>query len=126
MPIANPRTWGDLILETRTLVQDKLPTSGSALRYTDDEMFETINRFVTEVRTKRPDLFLPLGLRRPLPRYSAAVDMTMPFPFDLSCYSAFVYYLTGMAELREDTWANDGRAVTLSNKAISQLLSVQS
>jgi hypothetical protein len=126
MPITNAHTWGDVILECRTLLQDKLPTSGSALRYSDDEMFETINRFLIEVRTKRPDLFLPLGLRSPIPRYSAAVDMTTPFPLDLSCYSAFVFYLAGMAELREDTFSDDSRAVTLSNKAISQLLSVQS
>jgi hypothetical protein len=126
MPIANARTWGDVILEARTLVQDKLPTSGSALRYTDDEMFEGINGFLSEVRVKRPDLFLPLGLRRPLPRYSAAGDMTTPFPLDLSVYDAFVYYLVGRQELREDTWSNDGRAVTLMNKAVSQLLSIQS
>ena len=126
MPITNPRTWGDLILEARTLLQDKLPTSGSALRYSDDEMFESINGFMTEVRTKRPDLLLPFGIRQPLPRYAAAVDMTTPFPLDLSVYDAFIYYLVGRAEIREDTWANDGRAVTLLNKAVSQLLSIQS
>jgi len=108
------------------MLQDKLPTSGSALRYSDDEMFESINGFFTEVRAKRPDLLLPLGLRRPLPRYAAAVDMKTAFPLDLSVYDAFVYYLVGRQELREDTWANDGRATTLMNKAISQLLSIQS
>lgn len=126
MPIAGQRTWGDVILDSRTLVQDKLPTSGSALRYSDDEMFESINGFMLEVRTKRPDLFLPMGMRRALPRYAAAVDMNTPFPLDLSVYEAFVYYLVGRAELREDTWADDGRAVTLMNKSVSQLLSVQS
>jgi hypothetical protein len=126
MPIANTRTWGDVILEARTLLQDKLPTSGSALRYTDDEMFESINGFLTEVRTKRPDLLLPFGLRNPLPRYAAATDMNTAFPLDLSVYDAFVYYLVGRQELREDTWATDGRAVTLMNKAVSQLLSIQS
>jgi hypothetical protein len=126
MPVSNPRTWGDLILEARTILQDKLPTSGSALRYTDDEMFESINGFMTEVRTKRPDLFIWLGLRKPTPRYAAALDMNTPFPLDMSVYDAFVYYLCGRQELREDTWANDGRAVTLMNKGVSQLLSIQS
>ena len=49
------RTFGTLIGEARTLLQDKLPTTGGALRYTDDEMFECINAMLTEVRTKRPD-----------------------------------------------------------------------
>jgi hypothetical protein len=50
----------------------------------------------------------------------------MDFPLDLSVWSAFVYYLVGRAELREDTWSDDGRATAMMNKAVSQLLSVQS
>jgi hypothetical protein len=119
-------TWSDLIGEVRTLLQDKLVTSGGMLRYSDDELFEGINGFMWEVRVKRPDLFLGIGLRKPLPRYSAAQDMQVAFPLDMSVYDAFVYYLAGRQEIREDTWANDGRAVTLMNKGISQLLTVQS
>jgi hypothetical protein len=107
-------------------LQDKLPTSGGALRYSDDEMFESINSMLAEVRTKRPDLFMPFGLRSGVPFYSAATDMDQPFPLDTSCYSAFVYYLVGRAELREDTFSDDSRAVSMMNKALSQLLSVQS
>lgn len=120
------RTLGSMIGEVRTILQDKLPTSGSALRYADDEMFEGINAMLAEVRTKRPDLFLPLGLRNALPFYTAATDMDTPFPLDTSCYSAFVYYLVGRAELREDTFSEDSRAVSMMNKAVSQLLTVQS
>jgi hypothetical protein len=122
----NTRTLGSLIGEARTILQDKLPTNGGALRYTDDEMFEAINSMLTEVRTKRPDLFLPRGLRSPVPYYSSAFDMNTAFPLDTSCYSAFVYYLVGRAELREDTFSDDSRAVSMMNKALNQLLSVQS
>ena len=122
-----PRTLGTLIGEARTLLQDKLGTNGGALRYTDDEMFESINALLTEVRTKRPDLFLPnSGLRRPVPYYSSATDMNLEFPLDTSVYSAFVYYLVGRAELREDTFSDDSRAVSMMNKALSQLLTIQS
>jgi hypothetical protein len=107
-------------------LQDKLGTSGQGLRYTDDEMFESINSMLAEVRTKRPDLFLPIGLRRPLAFYTAAHDMGTAFPLDTSCYSAFVYYLVGRAELREDTFSDDSRAVSMMNKALAQLLSLQS
>jgi hypothetical protein len=120
------RTFYNLIAEARTILQDKLPTSGGALRYTDDEMFESINSFVAEVRTKRPDLFLPMGLRNGLPYYNASDDMHTPFPLDTSVWSAFVYYIVGRTELREDTWSDDGRATAMMNKAVSQLLSIQS
>jgi hypothetical protein len=117
------RTFGDLINEARTLLQDHLPTSGGVQRYSDLEMFEAINSFVAEVRTKRPDLFLPIGLRQPLPYYT---DAGAAFPLDLSVWSAFVYYIVGRNELREDTWSDDGRATAMLNKAVSQLLSIQS
>jgi len=121
------RTFGTLINEARTLLQDKIGTNGGALRYTDDEMFESINSMLAEVRTKRPDLFLPNGgLRKPLAFYQAATDMNVAFPLDTSVYSAFVYYLVGRAELREDTFSDDSRAVSMMNKAVSQLLSIQS
>jgi hypothetical protein len=119
-------TFGELIEEARTILQDKLPTSGGVLRYSDQELFECINSFMTEVRTKRPDLFLPLGLRVGWPYYNYASDMDTAFPLHLSVWSAFVYYLVGRSELREDTFSEDSRAVSMLNKAVSQLLSIQS
>jgi hypothetical protein len=119
-------TFGDLIGEARTVLQDKQPTSDNQLRYSDDELFEGINRFMVEVRTKRPDIFLPLGLRVPVPSYTAGNNMTTAFPLDMSVYTAFVYYLVGISELREDTFSDDSRAVAMLNKAVTQLLSVQS
>jgi hypothetical protein len=89
-------------------------------------MFESINAMLAEVRTKRPDLFLPIGLRKALAFYSSATDMNVAFPLDTSCYSAFVYYLVGRAELREDTFSDDSRAVSLMNKSLSQLLTISS
>ena len=124
------RTFGTLILEARTILQDKLPTTGGQLRYTDDELFESVNTAMAEVRTKRPDLFLRsfgrYSLRAVFPYYSASQDMNTPFPLDLSVYSAFVYYCVGRQELREDTFSDDSRAVTMMNKFVSQLLQVQS
>lgn len=119
-------TLGELIGEARTLLQDKLPTSGGVLRYSDQELFECINSFMTEVRTKRPDLFLPSGLRTPIKFYNYVSDMGTVFPLDTSVWSAFVYYLVGRSELREDTWSDDGRATAMMNKALSQLLTIQS
>lgn len=129
MSATSSRTFGMMVAEARTLLQDKLPTSGGALRYTDDEHFESINGWMAECRVKRPDLFLRAfgrkSLRQPLPYYTAARDINTPFPLDLSSYNTFVWYLVGRAEMREDTFSDDSRAVTFLNKAISSLITNQ-
>lgn len=120
-----PRTLGTIVAEARTLLQDEVEVDGT-FRYSDDEMFENINGALLEVRAKRPDLFLDMGLRAALPTYSAAVDMGTAFPLDESVYTAVLYYVVGRTELREDTFAVDGRATVLMNKFVSQLLGVAS
>lgn len=120
------RTLGSLVAEARTLLNDKVTTSGGVYRYSDGEIFEALNGFLAEVRYKRPDLFLGIGLRNALPVYEAGVDMSALFPLDPQAYQAGLYYVVGRCELREDTFSEDSRAVTLMNKAISQLTSVMS
>jgi hypothetical protein len=124
------RTFRTLILEARTLLQDKDPPSTGpdtgGTRFSDAEMFECINGFMLEVRVKRPDVFLLIGLRNGAPYYNSATDMDLPFPLDYSVYNAFVYYVVGRCELRDDPYSDDSRAVTLMNKSISQLLQVAS
>jgi hypothetical protein len=115
-----PQTIGNLIAEARTLLQDKNPSIG--LRYTDAEMLEAFNSGVREARAKRPDLFLTLGLRVALPTYGL-VD---PFPLDPAYSPVFVNYLVGRTELREDPFSEDSRAVTMLNKFVTGLLTVQS
>lgn len=120
-----PRTLGTIVAEARTLLQDKVEVDGT-YRYSDAEMFENINGALLEVRAKRPDLWLGIGLRVSIPTYSASTDMGVAFPLDESVYTAVLYYVVGRTELREDTFATDGRAVVLMNKFVSQLMSVQS
>jgi hypothetical protein len=114
------RTFGTLIAEARTLLQDKVQADG--YRYSDDEMFEAINGALSEARVKRPDVFLDMGLRNPLPFYTAEDDMNTAFPFDISLYNPMLYYLVGRSELREDTFSDNGRATVLMNKFVSQLM----
>lgn len=114
-----PRTIGTLIAEARTLLQDK----GALLpfRFTDAEVMEAFNGAMVEARFKRPDLFMEMGLRSPVPTYAAS-DFALPFPLDATVYPAFVYYVVGRCEMREDTFADDSRAVALMNKFTSMLL----
>lgn len=118
-------TFATLVAEARTLLQDLVQVDGG-YRYSDAEMFQNINGALLEIRAKRPDLFLDIGLRAPMPVYSAAVDMNTAFPLDSSVYNAVLYYTVGRTELREDTFATDGRATVLMNKFVSQLLGVAS
>ncbi len=120
------RTLGTLITEARVLLQDVTPTVGGVYRYSDDDLMECINAALVETRTKRPDLFLPLGLRNPVPYYNAETDQSVAFPLDTQVYNAFVYYIVGRSELREDTFSDNSRAVTLMNKFVSQLMTVAS
>jgi hypothetical protein len=115
------RTIGTLLAEARTLLQDKV----QAYRYSDDELLENFNGAVGEARIKRPDLFLGRGLRAPLPFHTTA-DLAAPFPYDIIIYQAALYYVVGRAELREDSFSNDSRAVSMMNKFVAQLTAVQS
>lgn len=117
------RTIAFLIAEARTLLQDTDPVP--SYRYTDVEMLQAFNGAMSETRVKRPDLFLELGLRNPVPYYGLA-DLNAPFPLDSGVYSAFVFYIVGRSEMREDVFTEDGRASTLMAKFIQQLLTVAS
>ncbi len=118
------QTLGTLIAEARVLLQDVSPTSGGVLRYSDDELMQCINAAMIETRAKRPDLFLPLGLRVPVPYYNAETDQAVAFPLDTSVYNAFVYYIVGRSEMREDTFADNSRAAVLMTKFQSELMAL--
>jgi hypothetical protein len=120
------RTIAAAVAQARTLLQDTVPTVGSVYRYTDQDLIDNFNGALVEARRLRPDAFLCLGIRTPLPLYTTAnlTDGTL-FPISELYFMAFVYYIVGRAELREDTFSNDSRAVSLMNKFTSQFLKVE-
>lgn len=117
-------TIGGLLSEARVLLNDvaDAPTT----RYTDSDLVGAFNLALLQARGKRPDAFLAMGLRNPVPQYVMPDDSSTAFPLDPIFFPAFLYYVVGHAELREDTFADDSRAISLMNKFVSQLLSVQS
>jgi hypothetical protein len=118
-------TIGGLLIEARGILNDVVPTSGST-RYSDADLINAFNDALHQARAKRPDAFLDIGLRMPLPIYEMPDDANTIFPISGAFYPAFVYYVTGRSELREDTFSDNSRAVTLMNKFVSQLLQVAS
>jgi hypothetical protein len=114
-------TIGGLISEARTVLQDV-----DAVRYSDDDMVRYFNDALLQARAKRPDAFLDMGMRAPVPQYAMPGDQDTTFPLDPGYWPAFLFYVAGFCELREDTFADDKRATVLVNKFVSQLLQVAS
>lgn len=99
-----PKTVGDIITDTRVILND---TAGD--RYTDAELVSDLNYAFSTTKGIRPDLFI---LGEALPEFTTA-DFADDFPLPEIVTQSFVYYLAGTAELRDDEFAVDGRAMTL-------------
>lgn len=114
-----PRTIGTLFTEALVILQDV-----AATRFPRTELMEAFNSAMSEARGKRPDVFLGMGLRTPLPYYNAADDLNVAFPIDEIYYSSVLYYIVGRMDLRESVNGDEGRSVALMNKFVAQLLGV--
>lgn len=117
------RTVAYLVKEARQILNDEVPITG-APRYPDADLISAMNDGIQQIRTKRPDAFLGFGLRTTIPIYTAPNNMALPF--DDIFYAPLLFYVVGRSELTEDTYADDGRAVALTNKFVAQLLRVAS
>jgi hypothetical protein len=116
-------TIGGLVGEARALLNDTVQTAGAGYRYSDDDLVSFINAGLREARMKRPDFFLSYGLRVRTPIYTSA-DLALTWPVDESLYNPVLYYVVGRAEVREDTFTDDGRAKLLMDKFVSTILGV--
>jgi hypothetical protein len=125
MPSYATKTVGDLLADARELLNDTIPISGTP-RFSDESLVIVLNEAIQQMRVKRPDAFLTFGLRMSPPQYVMPTDENTVFPWEDQFYSPLMYYVVGRAELVEDTFADNGRAITLVNKFTSQLLRVAS
>ena len=111
-------TVGAYILEARHLLQDEIVP----YRYPDQDLIDALNIGLAEARRLRPDLFLPAYA---VPYFtSLSVDTAKVVPIELPFRSAFVYYVVGRMQLRDDESTTDARAASLLNKFVGQLLQV--
>lgn len=87
-------------------------------RYTDPQMIGFINDAIVEARTLRPDLFVyEYGTATP---QVTVVGDTIPLPDQF--FTALCYYIAGRAEMRDDEFALDGRAMTFTKALASKLI----
>lgn len=92
-------------------------------RYSTDELVEGLNLGLLEVRRLRPEIVSPY-FSTAIPEFSSA-DMSAAVPIDQQYRVAFVYYICGHAQMRDDEVNQDTRASAFLNKFIAQLLTIQ-
>ena len=103
-----PKSIDDALTDARVILND---TAGD--RYTDSQLVSDLNNAISMTKLLRPDLF---KLGEVLPEFTIAdlgLGTPTDFPMPEVYYQSFVYYLSGNAELRDDEFAVDGRAMTL-------------
>ena len=99
-----PKTVGDILTDARVILND-----ADADRYTDAQLISDLNNAISQTKSLRPDAFI---LGEALPEFTTA-DLAEDFPLPEIFVQSFVYYLVGNAELRDDEFAVDNRAMTL-------------
>lgn len=108
------RTVQGVINRVRELLQD-----AEGQRYLTEELLQHVVDSVVHARSVRPDLFVG-AYTTPLPDALALED---PFPLPDQFFAAAAYYVAGCAELRDDEFAVDNRAMTLQQTYTKKLVS---
>lgn len=109
------RTVEQVVLSARGILQDVVTPH----RYSDSDLAGYVSDGLSEARRIRPDLFMAT-LRDPLPYYGAA-DFAVEIPFPDFYFPTLVSYVAGRAELRDNEFTNDGRAVVLTTMFMGAL-----
>jgi hypothetical protein len=120
------KTYQDVVTEARVLLQD---TDSSSYRYSDTTLIAMYNRGLQAMARVRPDAFYDLydanALNVPELAESPGAgqtDWTDTFGIDLMFFNPLVHYVTGMAEITDDEYTEDGRAQLLLNQFKADLL----
>ncbi len=103
-----PKSIDDALTDCRVILND-----AAGNRYTDADLISDFNSAIAETKGLRPDAFI---LGEALPEFTTAdlgLGTPTDFPLPEIFYQSFVYYLAGNAELRDDEFAVDNRAMTL-------------
>lgn len=113
-------TVQDYIDRARVLLLDQV----EPYRYPTIDLVEALNMGILEARRLRPEL-LKSYFRSELPDFSGS-NMAASVPIDPQYRVAFVYYICGHAQLRDDENNQDSRASAFLNKFVAQMTNLQS
>lgn len=119
-------TVADMVAQARAITNDEV----QPFRYADTDFVGALNAAIMESKRLRPDMWLfPILGSTTLPSiptppgYIASTDTT-PVPVDPMYRMAFVYYMCGQAQLRDEEETQDARAAALMGMFYKQLLSL--
>jgi hypothetical protein len=101
------RTIGDAISEARVILQDKI----APYRYTDSELISIFNNALYEMKRLRPDAWLG-SYGKEITLYNET-QFALQIPFPSILFQATVFFIVGYAELRDDEFSADSRAIAL-------------
>jgi hypothetical protein len=105
------KTWRNLIDEARTILQD---TDSDGSRLEDAAYIDFLNRGLQAMATIRPDAFWDTFATDNIvvPEVVSA-DLATTFPIDMIFYPPLVHYVAGAAEILDDEFSTEGRAMAL-------------
>lgn len=112
----------DLLERVRQVLQDQ--DQGRGYRYPTSDLVGYLNDAVSEAKRLRPDMFV--GTNKATRSFISADPSTdystVDFPLSEYCFSACVGYVAGWAEIRDDEFAVDGRAMTFITSFTQKLI----
>lgn len=115
------KSYQDVISEARVLLQD---TDSDSYRNTETNLLAMLNRGLQALARIRPDACYDLYSANSLevPELvesspgSGQTIYTADFGLEMQFFNALVHYVTGMAEIVDDEYTEDGRAAMLLNQ----------
>ena len=110
-------TVADFVSRARVLLQD---TVNSPYRFSDVDLVNSLNDAFPEAKRLRPDLFIG-GVTIPI--YNTPPDTTV-VAVDPMYGMAFVLYMVGFAQLRDQEDVQDARAAAVLKMFEAKLISV--
>ncbi len=97
-------TVSDYVTYARVLLQDEV----SPFRYPDNDLVTGLNLAFSEAKRMRPDMFLGVAT---VPFFTA--NDTTAVTLDPMFQMAFIYRMVAEAELKDEEYTQDARAVAL-------------
>jgi len=121
------KTYQDVITEARVLLQD---TDSDAYRVSETNLLAIYNRALQAIARVRPDacydLYSANSLNVPELVESGAgagqTDYTDTFGLEMQFFNPLVSYIVGVAEIIDDEYTQDGRAMMLLNSFKGEVL----
>lgn len=109
----SPFLVSDLIRRARTMLQDEHVT----YRYSDGQLIDAINDGLDEISRRRADLFMFSNFG---PTYVGTIGDTISLP--AAYHPVLTDLVVASMMMREDEYANDGRAASLYGAALGRLV----